>query len=207
MYSPSYFRAQSEATLLRFMHAHPFVTLVGQGLHGWPAISHIPVLIEARHERLFIQGHIQRKTDHHLAWAAQPQVTAVFTGPHSYISASLYPQPNTASTWNYTAVHAQGLLHWQNDEWLLRFLDALTAHFEQDPESPAQMQHMTEEYVQPLLKAIIGFEIEVTQLQYVFKLSQNKDAATQQRIAESLLQSANEADRAVGKLMLQSLQD
>lgn len=205
MYSPSYFRVQSEAAVLRFMHAHPFVTIVGHGQDGWPAISHIPVLIAERNEQLYLQGHIQRKTDHHLSWTAHPQVTAVFTGPHSYVSASLYPQPNTASTWNYTAVHAKGHLQWQTDEWLLQMLNELTAHFEQDPNSPAQMRHMTDEYVQTHVKAIVGFEIEVTELQHVFKLSQNKDAATQLRIAESLLQSANEADRAVGKLMLQSL--
>ena len=133
--------------------------------------------------------------------------TTLATNLAIYLKAMLEDLPVTLLSFDnhFTAVHAKGHLQWQTYEWLLLMLNELTAHFEQDPNSPAQMRHMTDEYVQTHVKAIVGFEIEVTELQHVFKLSQNKDAATQQRIAESLLQSANEADHAVGKLMLQSL--
>lgn len=43
------------------------------------------------------------------------------------------------------------------------------------------------------MKAIIGFEMKVTELNHVFKLSQNKDEATYQRIIDALSKQGGEA--------------
>ena len=48
---------------------------------------------------------------------------------------------------------------------------------------------------------IVGFEIEITDIQAKFKLSQNRPPQDQQSVAEKLGQSSNQTEVAVAKLM------
>jgi transcriptional regulator len=127
-------------------------------------------------------------------------VLAIFQGAHTYISATLYQPTNVASTWNYQAVHAAGIIHFLDDAALYDFLVRLTEHFEDNPHSPALVQHMDEGYVKGLMKAIIAFEIEVTDIQHVFKLSQNKDEQTKAKIISSL-EAKDDESKAVAMAM------
>jgi len=125
---------------------------------------------------------------------------AIFNGPHAYISAKHYEPQNTASTWNYSAVHAKGIIRFLGDTELYTMLKNLTAQFEQDPGSPSLMQHMSEDYIQSNMKAIIAFEIEVTQLQHVFKWSQNKPSHIQDNIIQTLAKGTLEEQLAAKEM-------
>jgi transcriptional regulator len=205
MYSSNHFKAKENEEVLAFMQAHPFITVCAVHADGQPIATHIPVLIEVREEGSFLTGHVQRKSDHHAAMKHSEKVLAIFTGPHAYISAAWYTPQNTASTWNYTAVHAKGKVHWKDEQWLRSFLAKLTAHFEQDAQSPALMHHMHEDYLQQMLPAIEGFEIEVISLDHVFKLSQNKDAATQHHVVQHLQQQNNANSQETAAFMKKEL--
>ncbi|HSC53231.1 MAG TPA: FMN-binding negative transcriptional regulator [Phnomibacter sp.] len=205
MYSGKYFKAKENADVLAFMQAHPFITLCGVNAVGEPIATHIPVLIEMRNGICFLSGHVQRKTDHHAAMKHSDKVLGIFTGSHAYISAQWYTPQNTVSTWNYTAVHAHGILHWKDENWMRCFLDRLTTHFENDAQSPAHMKHMSEDYLQQLLPAIEAFEIEVTKLEHVFKLSQNKTVETQQNIVHQLQQQPAADSQATAAIMKREL--
>jgi transcriptional regulator len=205
MYSSNYFKAKENEDVIAFMQAHPFITLCSVNAVGQPIATHIPVLIEWRNGVCILSGHVQRKTDHHVAMKHSQQVLGIFAGPHAYISASWYTPQNTVSTWNYTAVHAKGVLHWKEEQWLRDFLSKLTLHFERDPHSPALMKHMDEQYLHQLMSAIEGFEIEVTSLEHVFKLSQNKAVDTQQNIAQNLSLQNDANSKATADLMKKEL--
>lgn len=110
----------------------------------------------------------------------------IFSGEHAYISASWYAKQNIASTWNYRAVHAKGVVRFLDDEGLYNILVNLTNHFEGTAESPAAVKYMSAEYVKENMKAIVGFEIELTAIQHVFKLSQNRDEVSKKQIIEQL---------------------
>lgn len=173
MYNIPHFKAADENEVRAFMQAHPFVTLCGCDKQGQPVATHIPVLIEERHGRLFLGGHVMRKQQHTLAFEQNPGVLVIFSGANAYISASWYQSKAVASTWNYQAVHARGMLHWKDDAFLYNLLTKLTAHFEADPQSPSLVPHMGETYMRDMMKAIAGFEVEVHNIEHVFKLSQN----------------------------------
>ncbi len=66
-----------------------------------------------------------------------------------------------------------------------RIIENITNKYE-PPESPAAFNKLPEEYVDRLVKAIIGFTIEVSTVENVFKLSQNHDALTRESIIENL---------------------
>jgi transcriptional regulator len=185
MYHLPYFTEKNEAVVKEFMKQHPFATVIGQS-STYPVATQIPLLIEEADGKLFFKGHIMRQTDHHKAFVQNPQVLCLFTSGHSYVSASWYTNPQTASTWNYMTVHAKGVLEFLGEEDLLDILEKTTAHFENDPNSPGSFHYLPSDYIAKLSKAIVAFRIEVKELDHVFKLSQNRDEKSYRNIIQHL---------------------
>jgi len=189
MYDISYFKANKEEDVLAFMQANLFVTLCGVDVAGKPVATHVPVILKEMHGHLYLYAHVMRKQQHTIAFENNAAVLAIFLGPHSYISATNYAQQNTASTWNYTAVHASGTIEFLADEQLKHLLQELTQQYETIA-SPAAFHNIDEQYILTHMKAIVGFRIKVTNLQHVFKMSQNKSKAEQEKVIESLQNSS-----------------
>ncbi|GEO11265.1 FMN-binding negative transcriptional regulator [Segetibacter aerophilus] len=193
MYNIPYYKAEDEKEVIDFMRHHPFIVLTGVNANHHPVATHIPVLIEEREEKIFLLAHVVRQSDHHKAFVQNPQVLAIFSGPHAYVSASWYTNQQQASTWNYQAVHAKGQLKFLNDEGLLNILHRLTEQFENNAASPSLVENLEGEYVRRLTKAIVGFEIEVTEIAHIFKLSQNRDKESYNNIIQHLKDGDSEA--------------
>ena len=185
MYNLPYSKEKDKQVLLNFMKQHPFAMVIGCA-NDLPAVTQIPLLIEEREDKLFLVGHFMRNTDHHKAFEQNSNVVCVFTGPHAYVSASLYTNPLAVSTWDYIAIHARGKMQFVDNEALLTILEKTTKLFENDDHSPSSYNKLPKEYVNKLAPAIIGFEIEVTELDNVYKLSQNRDEPSYQRIIDHL---------------------
>ncbi len=98
MYNLPFYKESDKAVVLEFMRNHPFVFLTGCDAENKPVATQVPVFIDEREGKLFLSGHIMRQTDHHRAFLHNPNVLAVFTGPHTYVSASLYTDQHSAST-------------------------------------------------------------------------------------------------------------
>lgn len=134
-----------------------------------------------------------KNTDHHKAFMHNNNVMAVFTGAHTYVSASWYSDQQTASTWNYMSVHAKGKIRFLDEAALIEVLKHTTNHFENDPHSPSNFEKLPEDYVQKLAKAIVAFEVEVESMDNVFKLSQNRDEQSFDNIIDKLQQQDHDA--------------
>lgn len=186
MYNLPYFKEKDQQVVLDFIHQHPFAFLAGCSEDGKPVATQVPVFIDELEGKLFLSGHLMKNTDHHKAFLINPNVLAVFSGPHTYVSASWYDKKEQASTWNYMSVHAKGQLKFLDEQALLDVLKRTTNHFENNPYSGANFEDLPEEYVQRLSKAIIAFEVEVQELDNVFKLSQNHNEKTYHNIMEKL---------------------
>ena len=195
MYSLPYFKAKDPLKILAFMKAHPFAMLCGADLKGSPAATQVPLFIDQRDGELFLSGHIMRNTAHHKAFEENPQVLALFTGAHSYVSASWYSDPKQASTWNYLSVQAKGKMKFMDDEALIAILKRTTDHFENNPDSPAAFDQLSKEYVEKLSKAIVAFEVKVEEIDHVFKLSQNRDEKSFDNIVDHLSKGDEDARR------------
>jgi transcriptional regulator len=195
MYKLPYFTETDHEEVLSFMRAHPFVTLCGVDVHGKPVATHVPVFIDEKEDGIFLSGHIMKSTDHHKAFEVNPMVLALFSGPHTYVSASWYEDKKVASTWNYITVHARGELRFTDHQSLLDILKRTTDHFENNPNSPANFNQIPQEYVERLSKAIVAFEIKVVELDNVFKLSQNHPEVNRKNIIDHLKQGDADAQR------------
>ena len=187
MYNLPYFKEENQEVVLQFMREHPFVFLAGVNEENKPVASQVPVFIDEKEGKLFLTGHIMRNTDHHKAFEQNKNVLAVFTSPHVYVSATWYDDPRQASTWNYMSVHAKGTIRFGNEEDLIAILKRLTLHYENnDRTSTTIFDNLSSEYTGPLMKAITSFEVEITSIENVFKLSQNRDEKSFQNIMEKL---------------------
>jgi len=192
MYSLPYFKEDDQQEVLRFMHGHPFVMLCCSDKNGKPVATQVPILIKETNGQIILEGHVMKNTDHHKALEENPQALAVFHGAHTYVSASWYSNPNQASTWNYLSVHARGSIRFLEEGELRRILDETTSKYENDDNSPSLYRHLSDDYINRLIKAIIGFELKVENIENVFKLSQNRDEKSFHTIMEKL--NAQDAD-------------
>lgn len=193
MYNLPHFKEPDPQVVLDFVKQHPFAMLIGVDAELKPVATQVPVFIDNRNGQLFLTGHIQRKTDHHKAFEQNPNVLAVFTGAHTYVSASWYEDKQVASTWNYMSVHAKGVLRFLSTEELYEVLKRTTHHFENNPHSPSLVEKLSDEYVQNNMKAIIAFEVEVKEINHVFKLSQNRDEKSYDAIVDQLKEQGGDA--------------
>lgn len=195
MYNLPYFKEKDLGVVMEFIHRHPFAFIAGCDAANKPVATQIPVFIEERSGKLYLTGHMMHNTDHHKAFANNPAVLCVFTGPHTYVSATWYGNPHQASTWNYMSVHLKGEMRFLGDEELIQILQKTSLHFEANNSgSTTVYENLPENYRSPLLKAIVAFEVEVHEMDNVFKLSQNHNEETYTNIVEKLKSQGAEAE-------------
>lgn len=194
MYDLSYFKENDKRVLMDFLDAHPFAFLTGSFASGRQVATQIPVLAEERDGVLYLQGHFMRNTDHHKAFLENPQALVVFTGPHAYVSASWYTDPSIGSTWNYMSVHVRGRMNFLAEEGLIAIMKKTTLLFEKNnTASPTVYDNLPQAFLQKMLPAITGFEIQAEAMENVFKLSQNRDEASYRNIIAHLEKEGGES--------------
>jgi transcriptional regulator len=194
MYNFSYFKEKDRQIILNFIEENPFAFLTGSNLSGSQVATQIPILIEERQGDLFLQGHIMRNTDHHKAFAENPNALVVFTGPNTYVSASWYSNPQIGSTWNYMSVHINGQINFMPETELVLFMKKLTLKFEKgNIQSPTIYDNLPDEFLKKMMPAIVGFEIKAERVENVFKLSQNRDEKSYLNIITKLEQQGGES--------------
>jgi transcriptional regulator len=200
MYDLPYFKEKDPEVIRQFIREHPFAFLACSNAENKPVATQVPVFIDEKEGKLFLTGHLMKNTDHHKALMENSHVLVVFTGPHTYVSASWYENNKQASTWNYMSVHARGTLQFLDEPSLLNVLKRTTNHFENNPHSGSNFEDLPAEYVSRLSKAIVAFEIEVNEIDHVFKLSQNRDEKSYDNIAEKLKKQGGDG-KEIGELM------
>lgn len=187
MYNLPYYKEKEQSVILDFINKNPFAFITGCTSDNKPVATQIPVFIEDRNDKLYLSGHIMKGTDHHKAFENNPAALCIFTGPHTYVSATLYSDPQQASTWNYMSVHVKGILRFLDEQGLLDVLRKTTLHFEKNnTESSTVFDNLPADYTSRLMKAIIAFEVEVKSIEHVFKLSQDRDQTSYRQIIQHL---------------------
>ncbi|AYC34931.1 FMN-binding negative transcriptional regulator [Pseudomonas cavernae] len=180
MYIPSAFAQTDLPSLHDLIEAMPLATLVSQDVQGLQA-SHLPLLL-AREEGEFgtLYGHFARANPQWRGLAGG-EALVLFQGPEGYVSPSVYPSKalhgKVVPTWNYLAVHAYGRVElFDERERLLALVSRLSARHEQGRAQPWAVSDAPADYIDAMLRAIVGFAIPISRLEGKWKLSQNRDA-------------------------------
>lgn len=205
MYVPSSFAQTDAAEVATFVQAHSFATLVS--MHdGEPFATHLPLLVENDGDDVVrLLGHVARANPQ---WkTADGQVVlAIFSGPHAYISPAWYQVKNAVPTWNYVSVHAYGILKLvESDERLLEIVRRTVQTYEAGRAAPWDMGSADAAFIEQLLKAIVGFEVEITRVEGKSKLSQNHDIPRRERVIDALKQQGEPDSIGIARLMQATL--
>lgn len=183
MFIPKDFKVEDQEKLLKFIQENSFAILFSQDEEG-PKATHLPFILINKEPPELI-GHIAK---------ANPQwktlngknVLIVFSGPHSYISASWYKERKNVPTWNYVAVHVEGTVEiLQEADELLSILHQSVDYYENDFEEPWKMEDEPET-VKRLLNGIVGIRIKIEKLEGKWKLNQNKSKENKENVIENL---------------------
>jgi transcriptional regulator len=187
MYLPKHFEQNDPAALQALMREHPLATLVSVRADGITA-DHLPLEYDTASNTL--RGHVARANPLWQQADAQP-VLAIFRGPQAYITPSWYPSKaathKVVPTWNYAVVHAHGTLRAVDDApWLHALVSRLTGTHEAGRIAPWAVSDAPVDYVQQMLRAIVGIEIPVGRLVGKWKISQNRAESDRLGVAEGL---------------------
>jgi transcriptional regulator len=181
MYLPEHFAETRLEELHRIVREHPLGVLVTHTAAGLDA-NHIPFELDPGTGPFgTLQGHVARANP---LWQEVPQgamVLVVFRGAHGYVSPSWYPSKHethrSVPTWNYEVVHAHGRIRLIDDAKFAGAVVARLTHTHEAAEPhPWRMADAPRDYIEQMLKMIVGIEIELTSLVGKRKLSQNRDA-------------------------------
>ena len=192
MYVPEHFRETRLPVLQAFVDRHPLAALVSLTSDGLTA-NHIPLrgkLVSGGSG--WLRGHIARANPLWRELRNAAEVLAIFAGAEHYISPSWYPSKQehgkAVPTWNYATVHISGSIRFVEDaSWLHDFVTSLTDVHEQERVNRWQVSDAPADYIQGMLRAIIGFEVTISSIVGKFKGSQNRPAADRAGVTAALL--------------------
>ena len=181
MYIPAHFAESRPEVLHDLIRRHPLGMLVTHGAAGLDA-NHIPFELNAASGSLgTLAGHVARANPVWQQLRDGDEVMVVFRAADAYISPNWYPskheQHRQVPTWNYMVAHAHGRVRIVDDERFVRgIVGRLKKTHEASQAVPWKMADSPREFIDGLLQAIVGIEIEITRLEGKSKLSQNKEA-------------------------------
>jgi transcriptional regulator len=176
MYTPKFNQLADRAVLLDAMRQNAFALLLGPfpgaDQAAAPVATHLPLVIEDDGPHGVIEGHFAKANPHWQALAGR-ETLVVFSGPHGYVSPSLYKESLSVPTWNYIAVHAWGTLELIVDDdakdALLKRLIGL-----HEPAFADRWRAQPAGFRRTMLAGITGFRISIARIEGKFKLSQNR---------------------------------
>ncbi len=190
MYEPPHFIVEDREALHAFIRAHPLGLLV-IAREGRASADAVPFLLDAAtepHGRL--RAHVARANP---LWrdADGREALVVFRGPDHYVSPGWYPSKaehgKVVPTWNYAMVQARGTVRVRDSkDWIRGQVGELTQTHEREFERPWAVEDAPRPYMEAQMSAIVGIEIEVSELKGKFKLSQNRSDADRRGVETAL---------------------
>lgn len=211
MFQPAIFQETRLDVMHGLMRTHPFATLISSAT-GELTADHIPMILhddEGEHGTL--RGHVSVGNPLFIKTDGALDVLTVFQGPQTYITPSWYASKQehgkVVPTWNYAVVHARGTLTFNRDEsWLLRHLHDLTQQHEGHRPNPWAVSDAPEDFVKRQLRGLVGFEIQVSNIDGKWKVSQNKNDADKSGVASGLLDEKTANANAISKFVTERSQ-
>ncbi|MGY2269722.1 MULTISPECIES: FMN-binding negative transcriptional regulator [Pseudomonas] len=210
MYTPRAFALEDLPELHQLIQHTRLAQLVTVGEQGLLA-SHLPLLLnpdEGPHGTLY--GHLAKANPQWKDLQNGSEALVIFAGAEAYISPAFYPAKaehgKVVPTWNYIAVHAYGKAEVFSDaERLLGVVTALTDRHEGGRDQPWKVSDAPADYIDGMLKAIVGFALPIERLIGKRKLSQNRSPADIAGAREGLAASQDVRDQTLARLIPQGV--
>lgn len=197
LYTPKHFEQKDFGRTLRLIRDNPLSTIIS-GSSSYLStqvsleISHIPFTIRSYDEstrEILLIGHMAKQNDQVAQLEKTGEATVVFRSSYdSYISAAWYESKKehhkVVSTWDYAALHCDCEVRVIRDDpqWMLGMLEETTGNYEGMRngdnliEERWKVSDAPTEYINALMKGIVGLEVKVKAFKSKVKANQNKPA-------------------------------
>jgi transcriptional regulator len=200
MYLPKTFEVTDLSTLHEFIETYSFGTLVTVAGEQ-PIATRLPLILDRTSGRQgTLLGHVARANPQWRSFDGDRQCLAMFDGPHAYVSPSWYATSPAVPTWNYATVHVYGIPRPIHDpEQLSALVDRMVGVFEAGMPQPWPGT-LPADFKIAMLKAIVGFAIEIDRIEGKFKMGQNRPAEDRIGTVARLENYSDPAARALAQL-------
>lgn len=214
MYIPAHFAAGDLDDVAEFVEragAADLVTFDGTR----PIATLLPVIWERPpagengaqgrgHGRLL--GHLALNNPQWKTAAVDVPALAIVHGPQAYISPSWYESKKehgrVVPTWNYTTVHFTGRVTFHQDsDWLRDMVTRLTERYEAGRADRWHVADAPEKFIDGQLRAIVGMELQIEQIEAKDKLSQNRPAQDRTNVIAALKAEPDPGAHEISDLM------
>ncbi len=191
MYIPPHFKEDRIDVLQEVIRAAGPATLVSMTADGLFA-SHAPLMLDPEPAPYgTLVGHLAKANPHAGLADRRVQTLVIFHGPNGYITPSYYAAKKqhgkVVPTWNYVAIHAYGTLEAFDDPArLLEVVTRLTNLHETPRALPWAVADAPHDFVQGMLRGIVGIALPIARLEGKVKMSQNRPASDQSGVIEGL---------------------
>lgn len=194
MYIPHYYKNENVTDIKAFIEQNAFGILINQ-VDGKPWATHIPLeLEEDTNGTGYLVGHIAKANRQWQSFDQPHEVLCIFNGPHSYVSSSWYKEEEVP-TWDYIAVHVYGRLKVLSEEEVMQSLHKLVNKYEKESKNPISLHDMKPSTLKQV-KGVVGFKIEIKEIQAAYKLSQTRPE-DHAKIVEELSQKNDAGSKAI----------
>lgn len=208
MYIPPHFNETDPSVLHNLIRSYPFAAWVTQ-VESELTVNHLPFLLQVGQDQNDcgrLVGHVARANPVWTACSSGVNSVVVFQGAQSYISPSWYPSKQDGGkavpTWNYAVVHAHGQPRIIDDrDWLLEHVSQLSELHERQRNLPWRITDAPTDYIEHMLRAIIGIEIPITRLEGKWKVSQNRSEQDRLGVVAGLREYDDPAARDMAELV------
>lgn len=185
MYIPKDFELKDQELVLKFLEQHPFGSLAVNGTDGFPGVVHIPFSCEFKDSGNYLEFHVAKANPIIAAISQTNRGKMIVLGAHGYISSSVYTHVNVP-TYNYESVHVSGKINQLTESEMRNHLSKLVDSFEAGRENQLTMNQWPTDLIEAYMQEIVGYRLEIQQLEAGFKLSQNRNEIDFNRILSDL---------------------
>ncbi|MFH8342779.1 FMN-binding negative transcriptional regulator [Streptomyces sp. AM6-12] len=211
MFVPSFYREPHSSWKMAVIRGNPLALAVSNGSPGGiPFATHLPVICDPAQDGtglpadlsgLQLLAHMNRGNPHWKALEDGDAVLLTFTGPHAYVSPTVYGVTPAAPTWDFTAVHVQGVVEkFDSIDDTMDVVQATVRAYERDFGTGWDMSESLG-YFRKIGPAVGAFRVRVTGSDGMFKLSQEQPGEVRERVRESFAASACTYARATAELI------
>jgi len=176
------------------MKKYSFATMVTNKA-GIPIATQLPFLIKESDDNLVLSAHFALANEQ-ARYIEENTSLVIFSEPHAYISPTHYDKPESVPTWDYVSIHAYGKARIiYNEPARIEAMEQMILFYE--PGYLGQWHTLSDKFKNGMMKGIVMFDLEVSDLQAQKKVSQNKTATERERIAVQLEKSDLSTEKAI----------
>lgn len=196
MYIPPHFEMNDRAAQCALIRARPFGLLVTNGPGGLMAN---PIPFHLDEDAGVLRAHLARANPQWREADGSREALVVFQDVDAYVTPGWYATKRETGkvvpTWNYSAVHVYGALSAiQDRDWLRSLVGDLTDHHEAPRSAPWKVEDAPSDYIDVMLRGIVGIEVRIARIEGKAKLSQNRSAQDVEGVVSGLRAHGGAAD-------------